>query len=121
MTDPYTGTDNYNSLTTACQTLGIISSQNSSLRFIKYLMEKYGYDVDERDRFGWTPLTWAASTTPEGVRVGMEVVKYLVEECDANVFKENSQGKRASEVAETEEIREYLLEIEECASLQKHS
>lgn len=115
---------------------------------VKRVVEECDVYFDIRCSYGWTPLMYACecghisivkylvgcgANAEVQVPIGyyrtplmcvcyhghFEIVKYLVEECDVDVFVKNSQGKRASDMSQTEEIRDYLREIEDYTSLQK--
>ena len=84
------------------------------LEMAKYLVEQKPELINDQDKYGRSPLMHKC------IYGRLEMVKYLVEECDVDVFVEDNRGGRALGYTYKEEIREYLLEVEEFAMMKKH-
>ena len=83
---------------------------------VRYLVES-GFDASATDRLDWTPLHIAA----EGGQ--LETARYLVEEANADIFAENSEGNTALRIAEFfehDDVVAYLEAEEDLTRLQKH-
>ena len=87
-----------------------MACQYSMVRLIKLLMNQPGISVQQPDYAGCTPLHHACMSTQRSN--GLEVVKFLINDCGADASAKNSQGKTPYDVATLDSIRQYILPIQ---------
>jgi hypothetical protein len=87
-----------------------MACQFSMVRLIRLLMNQPGISAQQPDYAGCTPLHHACMSTQRSN--GLEVVKFLINDCGADACAKNSQGKTPYDVATLDSIRQYILPIQ---------
>eukprot|EP00523_Entomoneis_sp_CCMP467_P011451 CAMPEP_0168723896 /NCGR_PEP_ID=MMETSP0724-20121128/3355_1 /TAXON_ID=265536 /ORGANISM="Amphiprora sp., Strain CCMP467" /LENGTH=726 /DNA_ID=CAMNT_0008770625 /DNA_START=48 /DNA_END=2228 /DNA_ORIENTATION=- len=86
-----------------------VSCLYSMLKLTKYLLTQPGVSVAKLDSEGNTALHCACMTSSTA---GIEVVKLLVQDMQANVSQKNAAGQTPYDVASLNAIRQYLLPLQ---------
>ena len=87
-----------------------MACQYSMVRLIRFLMNQPGVSIEQPDYAGCTPLHHACMSTQRSS--GLEVVKMLLKEYNADPCAKNSSGQTPYDVATIDSIRQYLLPIQ---------
>jgi len=87
-----------------------MACQYSMIRLIRLLMYQPGISIQQPDYAGLTPLHHACMSTQRST--GLEVVKILLKEYNADPCAKNSRGETPYDVATLDSIRQYLLPIQ---------
>ena len=85
-----------------------VAAQYGALQVLRTLLQR-GVTVNSTDYNGLTPLHYASSSTYITPQQSLGVVKYLVEECGANVLTKNQDGFTPYDIASSQAVRGYLL------------
>lgn len=89
--------------------------QENNIEYVKFLLEQPSFDVNNEVVI-YIPGTPEDSGTPlmlAAQKGNAEIIKLLLQQPKINILKRSSQGKRASDFAQTDEIKQLISDAEQ--------